>query len=938
MEVITYGGGELLRDIFNAVAALVGGNAYLSALRLAFTLGLLLAIFITAFSFDFMKTVQWFVFSLIVYLVLMVPKTNVQIIDRFDDALPDASIANVPIGLAFIANMTSTVGDQFTHLTETTFGVPTDLEYHENGFIFGSRIFKDAMGFQITDATFSSNLSGFVSTCVFYDLLENRYSVSQLRETDDLWNFITITNAPNPARHFEWINQNNTTQVRSCSQAVTDLNPQWAAEVNRIATIYGKQISPNLTEAAAQALVIDSLAESHDFFLGTSQTAAESIRQVTLGNLINKTVRDHGAELGAEAMLDAYGQAMLDTEMGHAIKKGARLAEWFVPLFRTVAEALFYGLFPILFPLFLLPETGLRMLKGYAIGMVTLMAWGPLYVILHRIMLGAAELRSLGASYTPASDEAITLVTQRSIEAVHADISMIAGYLTLMIPFMAAKLGQGATAFASLSQSFLHPAQSAAQSTAREMATGNISLGNTGFNTHRFSSLEGNRQVTSGFLDVGEGSWNTMEGGRTKSTTAGQRVYDGTGAVSRGAMHIDYQSGLSASLQSEASRSLEEREAAANRSSMAYSAISQNVADLTWEVSQGRGVQELTGIHSSTEASESVNRIVTSANRFAERFTDSHDRKLAVEAYAGLTARKELGLPLAGVGRAEIGIRGSAGNETRESEIIEAARDAVISDSSNEGNSNFIGTLVRNSKTNSAGSETEWKESFMANYSEAQNASEDIEKYHARANAARDISSRVEHSGSQFVANWDNAFLDYMSNQENDQGGAIGYTEASRRWTSGDKADRLWVEHQAQNFIYEQANQLLEQPTLDNWQKPSNIPTTIVKSQEDIEQIASFNTSKISDLNNRKDQYLNDPIRDNGSSFGDITKNHRKTVQQNTDPIEQRQKALQTSSNEVIGDKTNRFASVTNAKNDSDLKIYRSKTHYLTGKSRLEDN
>ena len=934
MEVITYGGGELLRDIFNAVATLVGGGAYLSALRLAFTLGLLLAIFITAFSLDFMKTVRWFGFSLVVYMVLMVPKTEVRIIDRFDDALPDATVANVPIGLALIANLTSTVGDQFTRLTETTFSVPTDLEYHENGFIFGSRIMKDAMGFQITDANFSSNLSGFVSTCVFYDLLENRYSVSQLRETDNLWNFITVTHAPNPARHYEWVNGDNSTRIRSCAQAVSDLNPQWVGEVNRIATIYGKQISPNLTEAAAQALVVDSLAESHDFFLGSSQTAAETIRQVTLGNLISKTVRDHGAELGAEAMLDAYGQAMLDTEMGHAIRKGARLAEWFVPLFRTVAETLFYGLFPILFPLFLLPETGPRMLRGYAVGMVTLMAWGPLYVILHRIMLGSAELRSLGASYTPASDEAITLVTQRSIEAVHADISMISGYLTLMIPFMAAKLGQGAMAFASLSQSFLHPAQSAAQSTAREMATGNISLGNTGFNTHRFSTIDGNRQATSGFVDVGEATWNTPEGGKMKSTSGGQRIYDGTGAVSRGATHIDYQGGLSSSLQSEASWSLEQKEAAASRSSKAISAVSQNIASLAWEVSQGKGLQELTGLNSSTESSEVVNQMVSNATRFAQRFTDSNDRRLAIEAYAGLSARKELGLPLTGVGRVEAGIRGSAVSESRESEIIEAARDAVINGGSSTGNSSVIGTLIRNSGTQSRGSETEWNESFMSNYQIANTASEDIEKYRARSNAARELSSRVEQNGSQFVANWDNAFLDFMASQQNETGQAIGYEEASRRWTSGNAKERIWVEEQADNFIRSQASHLLDLQNLDDWQEPSSKTIPDVKGQTEIEFIADQNKEDISHERANSDAVH----KSSDSRYNSLTRSVSEIAASSSDSIEQQQTQIQTDvQGQGLNDANSRLID-RNERSTHRKQSNLTKFHFLTGETRLKDN
>ena len=140
--------------------------------------------------------IRWFLRTLIVYLCLMVTVT-----DRFDPGLPSPTVANVPIGLALVASITTTVGDRFTDLTETAFSLPTDLEYQENGFIFGSKIFRDSMSFRVTDTTFSENLSGYIRNCVFFDLLEHRYSVTDLRETNDLWTFITTTHAPNPARY-----------------------------------------------------------------------------------------------------------------------------------------------------------------------------------------------------------------------------------------------------------------------------------------------------------------------------------------------------------------------------------------------------------------------------------------------------------------------------------------------------------------------------------------------------------------------------------------------------------------------------------------------------------------------------------------------------------------------------------------------------------------
>lgn len=841
MEVITYGGGEFIRDMFNAVAAIVGGGPFLSALKLAFTLGLLFAIFHTAFSVNLMTTIRWFVTSLVIYLVMIVPKVDVQVVDRFDPALPGGAVSNVPIGLALIASITSTVGDRFTDVTETAFSLPNDLEYQENGFIYGSKIFKDAMSFQVTEATFGQNLSGYIRTCVFYDLLEHRYSVTDLRETNNLWTFITVTHPPNPARFYEWVTGPGTTVVKSCEQAATDLDPLWASEVNRIATIYGKQIAPNLTEAAAQTLVLNSLAESHDFFLGSAQAASDTIRQATLGNLIDKAVRDQGAELGAEALLDAYGQARMESEMAHAIRQGSRLAERFVPLFRTVAEALFYGLFPVLFPLFLLPMTGEKFLRGYAGGFITLMAWGPLYVILHRIMMGTAGLRSLGASYTPSSGEAVTLVTQMGIEAVHSDIAMIAGYLTLMIPFAAARLGQGAMAFAGLSQSFLHPAQMAAQSSAREVSTGNISLGNTGFNTHRFNTTEGNRHATSGFVDAGEASWNTPEGGRMRVTAGGARVYDGMSAISRGGAHIDYQGGLSTALQSEASWSLEQRDASAVRSSQANTALSHDIADLTWQMSQGQSFEDVAGYSIDTRSSEGVNRMVSNAARFAERFSESKESRLAVEAYAQMAAKRELGLPLIGGVEAEAGVRASTGWEARRSEIYEAARDAVLTDTATDGAEKVVSTLGRGSTSDTGGKQTAWREAFAANYQESVTASQDQEHYRARSDAAREMASQVEREGSQFTLNWDNAFLEHMSMQDRGDGHPVGVSEATRRWTSGELSDQIWVEGEAREFIGSQADQLLERPYLEGWEAPSEGAIPSVRGPHSVEFVADQN-------------------------------------------------------------------------------------------------
>ena len=53
------------------------------------------------------------------------------------DARP-AVVANVPIGLALFASLTSQVGDGLTRLTEQAFTLPDDLQYRRHGLIFGA--------------------------------------------------------------------------------------------------------------------------------------------------------------------------------------------------------------------------------------------------------------------------------------------------------------------------------------------------------------------------------------------------------------------------------------------------------------------------------------------------------------------------------------------------------------------------------------------------------------------------------------------------------------------------------------------------------------------------------------------------------------------------------------------------------------------------------
>ena len=128
MEIFTIGGGEYLVNIFNAVSAWTGGGGFRALLRVVMVIGLIYTLLIVAFSLDWRAWFNWFLGATLIYGALVVPVTSVRITDRLNPSLAPATVANVPIGLAMIASVSSQAGDWLTRTAETVFVMPGALQ------------------------------------------------------------------------------------------------------------------------------------------------------------------------------------------------------------------------------------------------------------------------------------------------------------------------------------------------------------------------------------------------------------------------------------------------------------------------------------------------------------------------------------------------------------------------------------------------------------------------------------------------------------------------------------------------------------------------------------------------------------------------------------------------------------------------------------------
>ena len=545
-ELFTLGGGPYLVDLLNAVAAITSGGAYVTLAQLAGAAGVAWIVFRTAFGGSWRDNAKWILLFVTVWGAMIVPKATVRVVDRLDPALAPAVVANVPVGLALFASITSQVGDGLTRLTEQAFALPNDLQYRRHGLIFGARLAGQTTRLEITDTVFARNLRNYARQCVFHALLLGHLSADDLRESTDIWSLVTAGGSPSagssPARMFEFATRQPAgatgatpvdRDIVTCRDGAGRLNAQWAAEIARAGTLFGRRIFPDArTEALARAELLAALPAAHDFLIGASRSAAEILRQQMVLNAVHDAGEQWAAEAGNAAALQTYTEARAEAQTAAAYRAIGRQAETWVPLLRIVFECLYVGAFPLAVLLMLTPA-GMTIFRSYVTGLIWLQSWGPLYAILHRISMGEAAERMQAAALMPNGDVGISLVAQAGIRAVAADVAVMSGYLSMSVPFLAAALAYGLSKATVLATSVLAVGQDAASSAAHEGTTGNLSLASTSWDTHRFASQDGRQLRTSMHVDTDRYTGYAPAGAGFTVTPDGTAVADMGSATSR---------------------------------------------------------------------------------------------------------------------------------------------------------------------------------------------------------------------------------------------------------------------------------------------------------------------------------------------------------------------------------------------------------------------
>ncbi|MBY8335056.1 conjugal transfer protein TraG N-terminal domain-containing protein [Qipengyuania pacifica] len=764
VEIFTVGGGDYLVNVFQAVAAWTGNGGYKSLLQVVMVMGLGLSAITLAFNQDWRAWINWFLGASLIYSCLMVPRLDVHVTDRLNPSLAPANVSNVPLGLALMASFTSQVGDYLTGSAEVVFGLPGDLNYSKNGMIYGARLYDATRSLRISDPEFAANLDEHFRQCVFYDVLLGRYSMKELAETSDIWTTI----APgSQARAQRFLTRDTgtghvTSNIITCREAYDALNAQWAGLIDGMGTVFGRQLYPNQTAALAKAKLFADLPVAYQYLTGVSANATEIFKQMLTINAMSQAMHSMAATSGA-GNVDVYAQTRADIQTERTYGSIASNAMKWVPLLNVVLTVLFYALFPVLFPLFLLPKTGPLALKGYVTGFFYLAAWGPLFVILHMMLMykGAADMSAVAGS------SGLSLASFTGMADVNSDIGLLAGYLIASVPFLAGGVAKGAMAISHHATSYLNPSQNAAEEAAREASTGNVSLGNTSFENSSVLTRQFAQGTIAPSFAYGAAQTRTFSDTGSMTTSFPEASYDQLPNSSypfTPSLGQEFTSRLSTM----ASQARSNSESYANIATETTTSAVTKFRELRSQFSRGSAFESATGTSNSDSIQTAFNEVDQASTNLQRQFGLSRRAAddISTAWFLGGEAGAKAGVTN-GVLSANVGAKAGGTRTWTDSDIGIASEDrsrifgslAQMSDSRNW--SSTRDGFVRSVSTSSSSSISSTASGMNASLTEAQS-------YSREARRAEELANRLESQASFF--------------EGNSAAGSLNLSQAYREW------------------------------------------------------------------------------------------------------------------------------------------------------------
>lgn len=636
--------GDLFFQLFKAVSAFMKSSSYLRLIGLSAAFGFFIAIVRSFKSLNPNTIIKWFVMYMLVFNVVMIPKTDVLISDI--SSQKNYPVANVPTAFAFMAEAFTGLGFGLAQLFDSLFTTPDSLQYTKTGFLFGSKLIQEARDFRVVDPVLKADLSMYFNRCVVGNIfLTHVLSPTELKESTNIWE--SISKSPSKIRRTLLANEEGIREDKSCFDATPILKARLEAEMTKAYTIFGINLFGNPKNSNYKNLFETHLKSAFNYYQAMETTGTNAFLQAMMLNFIKEGVTDYQAHLNSTASIMSHEFSKSQVQQRYLWEIGGLKSAWLWPFFHSVVMFLAMALFPLII-LLVIAYSGIVAFKSYLLFFLSLQFWPALFAVLNFIMsfYGSAISTQYGA---------INLANLDNIEQLHSEVGSVAGYMMVFIPWLAyglvTKIGDS---FNSLSHSMISGLQSSTMSAAGEAANASFSLGQTSFYNATGNTLSANKH-DSNFTSMAGSTTRMLDSGAILTVTRdGSEVIDASSTISRGALSINSNKAISGMLNQAAESNTQ---AIYSQSHQLSSLVSQGVQQLTqFSELQGKDIRLGDGVSESDTAQvqHAVSNVLGIANSVAERTGVTTEQALTgimnagVSAQAGVNTNKSLAGKLMG--------------------------------------------------------------------------------------------------------------------------------------------------------------------------------------------------------------------------------------------------------------------------------------------------
>ena len=267
-------------------------DGFFSFLRITALIGIIMASIGYIKQRDPMVYAKWVLGYVLVFQVVILPKTTVSVYDVSKQAA--MAVDHVPVVFAMTASLITGIGVGLAETYDELLTLPDDLRYTKTGSLFGSKMIQAAHDFRIINPDLKAEMDGYLRNCVVGDIrLNQKYSMDELSNSTDIASL--ITRSASPIRMTPVNGQLVTCLEAAKPEGAHSLRAKLNAEVINAYTFFGINLFGSQKETSYQKLFETNLTSSFNYYQNMTDSSANIFMQSMMINAIGDGISNYQA-------------------------------------------------------------------------------------------------------------------------------------------------------------------------------------------------------------------------------------------------------------------------------------------------------------------------------------------------------------------------------------------------------------------------------------------------------------------------------------------------------------------------------------------------------------------------------------------------------------------------------------------------------------------